>query len=228
MGIERITLNFDTDDGNSMMLCSILKEIKRGHRMEVIADNILSVLDEHSLLEKFADNPAAMAKVLVMFSENYRTTKNSAFTTSTTVRSTPSRRTRKAKRTKDEAKSSGNKDCKKYLSVPADKATGDNAIEEIPDKQSILNGNHHLPPDQWIKQMNSEAMKYFKENVQTEQYEAYMEALRMLGDDEDIYEELIIAPGLILNQYAPLPSTEMSFENWLTEQLNNKGMYKEK
>ena len=79
MGIERITLNFDTGDRNSMILCSILKEIKRGHRMAVMADNILAELEEHNLLEKYADNPAAMARVLVMFSENYRATKNSAF-----------------------------------------------------------------------------------------------------------------------------------------------------
>ena len=75
MGIERITLNFDTDDQNSMMLLGILKQIKRGHRMAVIADNMLIQLEEHNMLVKYRDNPAAMSKALELFSDIYRSSK---------------------------------------------------------------------------------------------------------------------------------------------------------
>ncbi len=74
MGYERITLNFDTDDVNSMKLYSILKEVKRGRRLEVIADSVLILLDEHNLLDRFADNSKAMAKVLEMLSDEFRVT----------------------------------------------------------------------------------------------------------------------------------------------------------
>ena len=227
MSIERITLNFDADDENSMILCNILKEIKRGHRMEVIADNVLSILDEHNFLGKYADNPTMMAKFLMMFSENYRATKNSAFTTSEDWCFCSSGRVGNAKRTKNEARKSDNKDCKKTISVSADKATIDNAIKEMPDKQPVVIGNQHIPPDQWTKAMNKEAITYFRSNMPKEQFETYEEALRMLGDDDDKYEELVISPGLILSGAVPLPSDNMTFEEWITKQLNQQGLYEE-
>ena len=134
MGIERITLNFDTDDGNSMMLCSILKEIKRGHRMEVIADNILTKLEEHNLLEKYADNPAAMARALVMLSENYRATKNSAFKMSFDDRTSTPTKIYEHNRTKGEAKRSVDEGHSENISISTNTATGDSAFKKLPDK----------------------------------------------------------------------------------------------
>ena len=227
MGIERITLNFDTGDRNSMVLCSILKEIKRGHRMAVIADNILAELEEHNLLEKYADNPGAMARALVMFSENYRATKNSAFSESDNALSASHVRISNVQRTKNEARRSVGEDHTESRSISADTATTDKVIKELPHKQAAINDKQYLPPDQWIRAMNNEALAYFRSNIPREQFEPYEEALRMLGDDDDRYEELVISPGLILSGAAPMPSEDMTFEEWITEQLHNKGIYKE-
>lgn len=227
MGIERITLNFDTGDSNSMILCNILKEIKRGHRMAVIADNILSELEGHNLFEKYSDNPAAMARALVMFSENYRATKNSAFMSSVNIGASTSVNGHKAHRTKDEAKKSLDEGHAKSLSDSTNKATTDEVIKDSPDKQAIITDIQYLPHDQWIIAMNNEALAYFRSNVSTEQFETYEEALRMLGDDDDKYEELVISPGLILSGAVPLPSDNMTFEEWITKQLNQQGLYEE-
>ena len=227
MGIERITLNFDTGDRNSMILCSILKEIKRGHRMAVMADNILAELEEHNLLEKYADNPAAMARVLVMFSENYRATKNSAFSKSADALSATRVRNSKFRRTKNEARKSVGEGQSENISTSTDTATSDKVIKESSCKQVVSNDTQYLLHDQWISAMNNDALAYYRSNIPREQFEPYEEALRMLGDDDDRYEELVISPGLILSGAAPMPSEDMTFEEWITEQLHNKGIYKE-
>ena len=227
MGIERITLNFDTGDRNSMVLCSILKEIKRGHRMAVIADNILAELEEHNLLEKYADNPAAMARALVMFSENYRGTKNSAFSDRDDTLSATHAKRSKINRTKDEAKKSIGEGQAENISNSTGTPTTDKVIKELPHKQAAINDKQYLPHDQWIRAMNNEALAYFRSNIPKEQFAPYEEALRMLGDDDDRYEELVISPGLILSRLAPMPSEDMTFEEWITEQLHNKRIYKE-
>lgn len=69
---KRFSLIFDTEDQNSLILYCTLKKIKRGQRMEVLADNILSQLEEHKLMNMYGDDPAAMARALTMFSENFR------------------------------------------------------------------------------------------------------------------------------------------------------------
>ena len=227
MGLERITLNFDTGDRNSMILCSILKEIKRGHRMAVIADNILAELEEHNLLEKYANNPESLARALVMFSENYRATKNSAFSESDTALPATHVRNSKVRRTKNEAKGSVDEVHTENISISTDSGTTTKANRKFPDKQAVIKDRQFLQPDQWIKAMNNEALAYFRSNIPKEQFEPYEEALRMLGDDDDRYEELVISPGLILSGAAPMPSEDMTFDEWITEQLHNKGIYKE-
>lgn len=235
MSIERITLNFDTDDHNSMVIFNILRHIKRGHRMAVIADNILMHLDEYNLLDKYLDNPIAMAKALEMFSDIYRSSDNPFLDTS--INSMSGCISKKSKRSKAEAKETGYSDCRADLndSVKAsDIIMSETKIISVNDSTSQTNQNSlhesdikRLTEDKWIIAMNSEALSYYREQVPDSQYHEYEQALLMYGDDEDRYEELVLNPGLILNLSAPLPTDDMSFEEWLTERLHNKGIYKE-
>lgn len=235
MGIERITLNFDTDDKNSMILLGIMKEIKRGRRVEVLADSILILLEEHKLLDRFSDNYCAMAKLIEMFSDSFRATTSTTIIEHPSTVTAASEKYKNVKRSKIKRKESS--DILQAYHQPV--ATSSDREEPISPANLPLAGNQYstapqetrekkyLTDDQWIRAMNDTAMAYFRLNVPADTFAGVEKAIRMIGDDEDRYEELVIEPGLILNQVAPLPSTEMSFEEWLTEQLNEKGIYKE-
>ncbi len=69
---KRLSVFFDTEDPSSMLLYCIIKQVKSSKRMEVLADNILSMLEDYKLLSRYGDDPAALARMLMAFSENYR------------------------------------------------------------------------------------------------------------------------------------------------------------
>lgn len=235
MGHERITLNFDTDDRNSMKLYSILQKVKRGRRMEVIADSILILLEEHNLLVRFEDNSSAMAKVLEMLSDDLRSTRNtklfehhiSIVSASEKYRPANNAKVRSKKSTdiRNDYNQPAKMPCSQYeKESPQTSLKTSNQYNNLPAENKE---KKYLSTDQWMKAVNDAAMAYFKENVPMESFTTYEEAIRMLGDDEEKYEELVVTPGLILNQCAPLPSAEMTFEEWLTKQLHDKGIYEE-
>lgn len=69
---KRLSVFFDTEDPSSMLLYCIIKQVKSSKRMEVLADNILSMLEDYKLLSRYGDDPAALARMLMAFSEYYR------------------------------------------------------------------------------------------------------------------------------------------------------------
>ena len=235
MSIKRITLNFDMNDQNSMILYGILNQLKRGHRMEVLSDNILSILSEHHLLDKYGYAPEPLARALIMFSDNYRSCECLKYPASI-----PASETQLIKNSLSHTKhmvSSGER---------SEKQPGTSSIDSVRMNQPVKpeasydtkdgtedvltepqNCHDHLSPQQWILAMNNEALDYYATCVPSAQFKEYKEALRMIGDEDDIYEELITEPGLILNHLAPAPSNEISFEEWLVKRLNAKGIYRE-
>ncbi len=246
MSLKRITLNFDTDDYNSMVLYSILKEAKRGYRMRILADVVLMELDEYSNLLKYGNDPDSMARILMMISDNYRSSSAEYFRRNDPISpKEPSRwnhlQKESSKRIHDQTDSI--ETSSKANTIPVNTGDGAKLTEEsfLNKNPDVVSQHSHntkmtstsnrekflLSHSKWIKEMINEAITYFKDSIPIPQFMEYEKVIKMLDDDEDRYEETVVSPGLIVTGIVPLPSQNMSFESWLTQQLHNKNIFEE-
>ncbi|MCR5020365.1 hypothetical protein [Ruminococcus sp.] len=67
-----ITMKVDMNDPNSAMLYNVFRHLKRGHRTEILADNILFQQEVQDLIPILGDSPEMLAKILEMISQKHR------------------------------------------------------------------------------------------------------------------------------------------------------------
>ena len=72
MKYKQITLSVDMNDPNSALLYSVFIHLKRGHRVEILADNILFQQEVQNLMPILGDSPEMLAKILEMISLKHR------------------------------------------------------------------------------------------------------------------------------------------------------------
>ncbi len=72
MNTQVIKLTIDTDDTNSVLLYNTVKKLKRGHRMKILADIVLSHQEIQMLIPNSNCDPTVIAKILEAISDQYR------------------------------------------------------------------------------------------------------------------------------------------------------------
>ena len=71
-----ITMKVDMNDPNSALFYNVFRHLKRGHRTEILADNILFQQEVQDLIPILGDSPEMLAKILEMISQKHRLAQN--------------------------------------------------------------------------------------------------------------------------------------------------------